>query len=363
MAPEFLDRVNGAFGDSLVLVARALGGRAEATTAQAVGLDPVGIELVVAGPERAEGEAVRVDFANPLTDPMELGASLLALVQRARTVSGEPGTTSAEREAARMAGVRTFLTTVRRVETIHDGLRLVTFAGGDLATFEPLGPDTFLYVLLPPPGRSELTIDTTFTRERWRTMPAEDRPVGAYYTVRSWRPERAELDMLFVIHEPAGPASAWAARARPGDPVALWGPREGFEPPAGTAWYLLVADDAGLPAVAAILEALPPGPPVLVVGEVDDPACQPELTTRHGVVVRWAHRRGRAPGTVADVVLEAVRATQVPDGPGYVWAGAEAATVTALRRHAVDELGLGGEQLSLVAYWRRADPASAGAAG
>jgi len=59
---------------------------------------------------------------------IDVEVNLLALVQRARTVSGEPGTTSAEREAARMAGVRTFLTTVRRVETIHDGLRLVTFA-------------------------------------------------------------------------------------------------------------------------------------------------------------------------------------------------------------------------------------------
>ena len=36
-------------------------------------------------------------------------------------------------------------------------------------------------------------------------------------------------------------------------PVALWGPRTGFEPAAETDWYLLVADETGLPAVAAIL--------------------------------------------------------------------------------------------------------------
>ena len=48
-------------------------------------------------------------------------------------------------------------------------------------------------------------------------------------------------------------------RARPGDPVALWGPRTAYAPPAGTDWYLLVADETGLPAVAAILESLPEG--------------------------------------------------------------------------------------------------------
>ena len=53
-----------------------------------------------------------------------------------------------------MAAVRTFLTKVHAVEDVHANLRMITFAGGDLATFEPAGPDTFLYVLLPPRGRA-----------------------------------------------------------------------------------------------------------------------------------------------------------------------------------------------------------------
>ncbi len=103
-------------------------------------------------------------------------------------------------------------------------LRRITFGGGDLATFTPLGPDTFLYVLLPPPGRSALTIDGGFTWEAWGRMADAERPVGAYYTMREWRPDVGELDMLFVLHEPAGPASAWAARARPGRSGGAVGP-------------------------------------------------------------------------------------------------------------------------------------------
>ena len=44
-------------------------------------------------------------------------------------------------------------------------------------------------------------------------MPDEEKPLGAYYTLRAWRPEVLELDMLFVLHGDSGPSSAWAARA------------------------------------------------------------------------------------------------------------------------------------------------------
>src|SRR5690606_926564 len=123
-------------------------------------------------------------------------------------------------------------------------------------------------LLLPPPGRDALTIDASFTWEQYGTMPDDERPVGAYYTLRRWRPDVAELDVLMVLHGDTGPASAWAHRAKPGDPVALWGPRTAYGPPAGSDRYLLVADETGLPAVAVVLEELDDGVPVQVVAEV-----------------------------------------------------------------------------------------------
>ena len=82
---------------------------------------------------------------------------------------------------------------------LHPHLRQITFGGGDLATFSPAGPDTFLYLLLPPPGRTELTIDQSFSWEAHAQLPDEDKPVGAYYTLRHWRPVVQELDMLCVL--------------------------------------------------------------------------------------------------------------------------------------------------------------------
>ncbi|MTV27437.1 siderophore-interacting protein [Nitriliruptoraceae bacterium ZYF776] len=262
--------------------------------------------------------------------------------------------TTAERDARQLAATRTFLTEVVAVEDVHRDLRQVTFAGGDLVDFAPLGPDTFVYVLLPPPGRDALTIGRDFTWQAYQQLPVDERPVGAYYTVRRWRPAASELVAQFALHEPAGAATAWVRHARPGDPVALWGPRACFDPPADTAWYLLVADDTGLPAVAAILEDLPREVPVRVVAEVDTPDTEPRLPLRADVEVVWVHRRGAPAGTRADAVARALAALpEPPEGHGYVWAGAEDGIVKATRRHARDVLGLTGERADLTPYWRR----------
>ena len=87
------------------------------------------------------------------------------------------------------------------VEQLSPHFKQITFGGGDLATYQPTGGlDEFLYVLAPPPGRNDLTIDASFSWDTYEAIPEGDRPVGAYYTVRRWRPEAAELDLLFVLH-------------------------------------------------------------------------------------------------------------------------------------------------------------------
>jgi NADPH-dependent ferric siderophore reductase len=264
--------------------------------------------------------------------------------------------TSLEEQAAEVAAIRTFVTTVARAEHVTRHVRQLTFAGGDLSTFTPSAADQFVYVLTPPPGRRELTIDNGFTWEHYATMPPEEQPVGAYYTVRRWRPESAELDVWFVLHgadgsQPDGPAASWAARAEPGDPVALWGPRTAFAPPAGTEWFLLVADDAGLPAVAAIIESLPATTPIVVVAEVDEEEDQPPLPAGDNVDVRWCFRRGLPAGRTT-LLVDTVRGLDWPAAQGYAWGGAESRCITAVRRHVRDERGLSPVAVSMTGYWR-----------
>jgi NADPH-dependent ferric siderophore reductase len=336
--------------DSLLFVARVLGKRPQARAAAVRRVDSRGVDVEITDPEGTH--QARIDFAEPVTEPIALTGALLGLALQARAESGQPGQTSAERQLAQMAAIRTFLTTVSAVEDVHPHLRRITFAGGDLTTFAPIAPDTFLYVLLPPPGRDTLTIDRSFTWEQYGRMAPEDRPVGAYYTVRAWRPEVAELDMLFVLHGDEGNASRWAARAQPGDPVALWGPRSGYHPPDDTDWVLLVADETGLPAVAVILEQLPEGMPARVLAEVASPDERQELPERPGVEVTWLSRDGAPAGTTTQL-LDAVRGLSWPAGKPYVWGGGESRAMTAIRRHVRDERGLDRASVSLIGYWRR----------
>ncbi|MBI5090546.1 MAG: SIP domain-containing protein [Actinobacteria bacterium] len=347
-----IDHVNTNHDDSLLLLARVLGDRRTATAARVVGVDGEGFDLVVT----VDGaqHAARVAFAEAAADLAQVSTQARALVQRARALSGEEGETSIERDISRMRSIRTFITSVSAVEDVHPHLRKITFAGGDLATFEPLGPDTFLYVLLPPSGRTELPFDQSFSWDEWQQTPEDERATGAYYTLRAWRPDVAELDMLFVLHDPSGPASEWAARAQPGDPVGLWGPREAFEPPADTNELVLVADDTGLPAVAAIVEWAPTYWRVHVVAEVDSPAEQQPIPHRDGVKVQWVHRNGRAAGVDATPMLDALRSIALTNDRVYVWGAGESRAMTAVRTYARRELGLPRERVSLVAYWRHA---------
>jgi NADPH-dependent ferric siderophore reductase len=350
IAPMVIERMNGSFEDSLVFVARVLGGIDDATSARVATIDIAGFALEV--DDRAGTHAVRLEFDTELDDVWKITDAAYAVVRRARVASGEPGRTSAEREYEAFAAIRTWFTEVRAVEDVHPHLRRITFGGGDLTEFAPLGPDTFLYVLLPPPGRTDLTIDRSFTWEGVPSMPEEDRPAGAYYTLRAWRPESSELDMLFVLHDDPGAASAWAARAKPGDQVALWGPREAYEPPPDTEWYLLVADETGLPAVATILESLPDEVPVHVFAEVGSADEHLELQGGPRRTITWLHRDGGAPGTSPELLGDAVRGLGLLPGRAYAWGGGESRTMTRIRRYLRDDVGWSREQVNLVAYWR-----------
>jgi NADPH-dependent ferric siderophore reductase len=351
MAPDILERLNVDFEDAVLFIGRVLGERPEATSARVLAVDPGGADLLVRDPH---GDHLRrLDFPEPITAPMQLTEALFGFLAAARERSGDEGLTTAERAMQEVTSLRTFLTRVVAVAEVHPHLRRITFAGGDLATFSPAGPDTFLYLLLPPPGRTELTIDRGFTWTGYDEMPEAERPVGAYYTLRHWRPELQELDILCVLHGDAGPASAWASRAEPGDPVALWGPRTAWDPPPGTDRYVLVADETGLPAVAAILESLPAGTPVQVVAEVDGPDERQELPADPAVDVTWVYRHG-APAGTTPLLVDAARALPWPDGTPYVWGGGESRAMTAVRRYVRRERGLDRAAVSLVAYWRHA---------
>ncbi|GIW04323.1 MAG: siderophore-interacting protein [Thermomicrobiales bacterium] len=247
--------------------------------------------------------------------------------------------------------LKTYHAEVVAAAPVTPRMRRITFGSWDLAQFEAGGPDQFVTILAPHPHQDAPVIPPGFTWEMWRTMPEEERPITRNYTIRRYRPELAEIDVDFVLHEDGGPLCQWAMRAKPGDKVGIWGPRMAYDPPPGVEWQLLVGDETGLPAIAAILEALPAGARAHAIIEVADAAEEQPLPTAGDVEVTWLHRNG-IPAGKADLILPAVQALPFPPGRIYAWAAGEVRTIVALRRHFRRERGLAREDVAAVGYWR-----------
>ena len=240
--------------------------------------------------------------------------------------------------------VRTSWVTPHMVRVVLGGEGLAGLPVGDFA-------DHYVKLLFPPAGAP---YGVPFDVEQVRAeQPQEMWPVTRTYTVRAWDPASGELTLDFVYHGDQGLAGPWAAAARPGDRIQLFGPGGAYTPHAEADWHLLAGDESALPAIAATLPRLAGGAPAVVFVEVAGPEEeQADVAGADGVELVWVHRGDRAPG---EALTEAVRGRPLPEGNGHVFVHGEAGMVRELRRHLRTERGLAPEFTSISGYWRVGD--------
>jgi NADPH-dependent ferric siderophore reductase len=184
-------------------------------------------------------------------------------------------------------------------------------------------------------------------------MWSQVRPTMRSYTISGHDAAAGEIDFDFVLHD-AGPASAWAAAAQPGDQLILVGPSPNYVPNPDADWYLLAGDETALPAIAATLRDLPEGAVVRAFVEVTDADDEQPLPTKADAEVRWLHRGGTAAGQ-SDVLVTAVRAATFPDGVVDAWIGTERGALVAVREYLLGELGLERRSVRATTYWRHGE--------
>lgn len=252
--------------------------------------------------------------------------------------------TSLVQELKATAALATVHGRVVNVRRITPKLLEVTVAG-----FEdyPLGGgDEFVYAMISPaPGG----ISPSYRMDDYRDQAPDDPVRGAYYTVRRSRPEAGEIDLWVVEHDHPGSVAAWMVAAAPGDRIALWGPRRGFQVPGDAEHVLLVADETGLAAVAALLDHIPPACRVTAMLECVDAAHRPALPAHPALEVAWVDR-GDVPGAtnrLLGAVMSAV--TGVPDA---AFGAAESHQISAVRRHVRKVLGVPAARVLMTGYWR-----------
>jgi len=82
-AAGILEHMNADHGDSLVLMAQVLGGRADASEAVMTAVDRYGFDVVVGGP--AGRAALRLGFEEPVASAAAVRPAMIRLVEQART--------------------------------------------------------------------------------------------------------------------------------------------------------------------------------------------------------------------------------------------------------------------------------------
>ncbi|MGC4025528.1 MAG: siderophore-interacting protein [Mesorhizobium sp.] len=241
---------------------------------------------------------------------------------------------------------------MRVVDTqrITPHMQRVRLAGKNLLRFSGNG-NLHCKLLIPRDGFApEWPFLDTQGSFRWGA--GAGRPIVRKYTIRSIDVESGTLDIDMVIHADGGPGSEWAKSARPGDTVGMVGP--GGRGIGNAQWYLLAGDETALPAIARILESLPPQSHGVALIEVENIAEQQAIHAPAGFRIEWLHRNGAEPGTTS-LLIDAVRATKMPDDPAsiFVWCGCEYAAFKEIRAYMRKECGIPPSQHLIASYWRR----------
>ena len=258
---------------------------------------------------------------------------------------------TAERTARRVRHeLRSRILQVREVGRITPQMVRIVLAGDDLKGFVSAAHDDHVKVFFPQPGQDR-PLMPTMTPNGPVYPEGAVRPAARDYTPRRYDAATNTLTIDFVIHGD-GPATTWAAQAKPGQFLGVGGPRGSFIVPDDFDWYLFVGDETALPAIGRRLEELPAGTRTIVVAEVADAAEEQRFDTRTRLETRWLHRNGAAPGE-GTLLQTAVAALELPSGDGYAWVAAEAATAKSLRAHLVGGRGMNKDRVKAAAYWKR----------
>ena len=218
--------------------------------------------------------------------------------------------------------IRRRLVRTAAVEQITPKMRRIRFASPDLHHFEGLAPDDHLKLFVPNPVAAG----------------GNGNPCMRDYTPRAFDPMHGALTIDFALHE-AGPATAWALAAQPGDAIEIGGPRGSVIVADDFDWYLLIGDETALPAIGRQVESLRAGVPVKTIAVISDDAERQAFTTRAAWQAVWVCRDGKQAND-GRLLQDALTASgSLPNGDGYVWIAAEAQVAHTLRTYVLETLG------------------------
>jgi NADPH-dependent ferric siderophore reductase len=239
-------------------------------------------------------------------------------------------------------------------------IRLV-LGGSGFDTFKPGEfADSYVKFVIVRDDVDVSALPQPLTLDSFNELPEEQRPVVRTYTIRRVDLDRREITVDFVVHGEHGAAGPWAASAQPGQPAYLMGPSGAYSPDPDADWHLLASDEAGLPALGAALEALPPNAVGRAFIEVSGPDEEVPLSAPDGVEVRWIYRGGRSDlvpeeqaGDNAPLIAAVTESAWLPGQVQVFIHGEAQAVMHNLRPYIRKVRGVDAKWASISGYWRR----------
>ena len=176
------------------------------------------------------------------------------------------------------------------------------------------------------------------------------RPDVRTYTIRHLRVDRGEMDIDFVDHGDAGPASAWARRCVVGDIVGFAGPGPIKLKSYFADIYIVAADMSALPVAIATLEAMPKDAKGVAYFEIISPDDKQDIVAPKGINIHWLiHPNPNEPMTQS---IELIRSLPDLNGQVQTCIAGESSMIKALREEIVNNRGLPKENAYISGYWK-----------
>jgi len=231
---------------------------------------------------------------------------------------------------------------VRSARRVTPNMIRVTLTGPDLSAIPAWIAGGHCKLMIPEPGQSRFAFE-----DRFFNGP---KPVTRTYTIRHARPEACEIEVDFVAHGDDGPASAWAARAQPGDVIGFAGPGMPKLTEFDADFYLIAADMSALPVAAAALEALPRDARGVAIFELTAPEDRQEIDAPAGISQHWLlHRDPHQPSRAQ---VDMVEAMPWPEGRVRTMIAGETGVIRSLRLFLRQDKGLDRARVYASGYWR-----------
>ncbi|UDL89573.1 siderophore-interacting protein [Mesorhizobium sp. PAMC28654] len=206
--------------------------------------------------------------------------------------------------------------TVTDVRHLTAHMRRIRFAGEDLSRFAKFG-GMHIRMLFPTKDVPD-PLWPVLGGNGLPVWPADDRrPVARVYTIRALDVDKGIIDVDFVVHPGDSVGAAWAMQAAPGMKVGIMGPVG--RPVRQAGWYVMGADETGLPALARLLETLPAQTRGIAFVEIADDGERQEIANATGIELHWLTRNG-VPAGEDTRLAEAVRSVAWPkDVSAFGW--------------------------------------------